>query len=524
MTAEIELDTLEAKGLIRLATLRPELEYLFRHQLVQDAAYGSLLKQERRELHGQVGAALEELYPERRGELSPVLGMHFEQAGETDKAIDYYADGARHALGANAIQEAYAGFDRAATLVDQAGPTAADLPADELTRRRRRRIEIEIGRAEAGYSFRAPDESFDALEEIVPAAEALGDPELIGKVHGLIALARLMAGESTTATEVKRSLDRIDEIGEQIGDPSIRAIPMALVGLTKVFTGYVHEGVAALEAALPLMDPRHSSITTAFARGTLGIGYAMLGAFDKADAAVEMAKETAAEGDIIAQLDALIDEAFVASLKGDLDVAIPAARKCVERSEETGASACMVVSTWILGDAFHRQGRYVEARDILERGSDISLVTDRKVWRPTLEAWLGSSAAALGIIDEGDLDAALETARSIGNRFGEAGILGKRGEVAIGRGDIEAARPDIEASIAIAEDIGIKPTLARQLRLWGDALRRAGRTDEALPILRRSAGLFDEMGLDSEASAARTAISLGDTTIAFGGASDEPSA
>ena len=41
--SDIQLDTLEAKGLIRLATLRPELEYLFRHALVQDAAYGSLL-------------------------------------------------------------------------------------------------------------------------------------------------------------------------------------------------------------------------------------------------------------------------------------------------------------------------------------------------------------------------------------------------------------------------------------------------------------------------------------------------
>ena len=515
MTAEIELDTLESKGLIRLAAMSPELEYLFRHQLVQDAAYGSLLNQERRELHGQVGEALEQLYPERRDELSPVLGMHFEQAGETEKAIDYYAEGARHALSANAIQEAFAGFDRAATLVDDAGPAPADLAAGEAARRRRRRIELEIGRAEAGYSFRSPEESFAALEQIVPDAESLGDPEVIGKVHSLIALARMFAGETPTTPEVKRSLDRVDEVGRQLGDPSIRAIPMALVGMTQVFTGAVREGVAALEESLPLMDPRHASIATAFARGSLGIGYAMLGEFAKADAAVEMAKTTAEGGDLIAQLDALIDEAFVASLKGDLDAAIPVARKCVERSEETGASACMVVSSWLLGDAFHRQGRYVEARDVLKRGADISLVTDRKTWRPTLEAWLGTSTAALGITDDGDLDAALETARSIGNRFGEAGILGKRGEVALRKGDIEAARPDIEASIAIAEKAGLRPMLARQLRLWGEALRKAGRAEEAMAALERSAALFDEIGLTGEAGAVRTAISLGDTTIAF---------
>ena len=88
MTSESQVATLEAKGLIRLATVQPEIEYLFRHALVQDAAYGSLLKQERKGLHAQVGEALEDLYPERREELAAVLAMHFEQAGETDKAID----------------------------------------------------------------------------------------------------------------------------------------------------------------------------------------------------------------------------------------------------------------------------------------------------------------------------------------------------------------------------------------------------------------------------------------------------
>jgi len=516
MTQEPQLDTLEAKGLIRRATILPELEYLFRHQLVQDAAYGSLLKQERRELHGQVGEALEALYPERRGELSPVLGMHFEQAGEADKAIDYLAQGAQLALEANAVQEAYAGYERAASLIDKADDALADLPAEELARRRRRRIEVELGRTQAGYSFRPPEESFEALERILPAADALGDPELIGKVHVLIALGRLQNGEAATAPQVKRSLARIDQIGEQIGDPSMRAIPLALVGLSKVFAGFVREGVAALEEALPLMGGRQESIGTAFARGSLGIGYALLGEFEKAEAAAAEAAEIADQGgDLIAQLDALIDDAFVQSLKGNLDAAIPLAKQCVERSEETGASACMVVSSWLLGDAFHRQGRYGEARDVLRRGAEISLVTDRKVWRPTLEAWLGSSAAAMGIVDESDLDAALATARSIGNLFGEAGILGKRAEIALGRGDIEGARPDIEASLAIAEEHGLRPTLARQLRLWGEALRNAGLADEATPILRRSLTLLDEMGLKPEADAVRAELALGDVKIAF---------
>ena len=81
---DMQLDTLEARGLIRVASFEPELEYLFRHALLQDTAYESLLKQERRALHDVVGQTLEQLYPERVGELAAVLAMHYEEAGETD--------------------------------------------------------------------------------------------------------------------------------------------------------------------------------------------------------------------------------------------------------------------------------------------------------------------------------------------------------------------------------------------------------------------------------------------------------
>ena len=186
------------------------------------------------------------------------------------------------------------------------------------------------------------------------------------------------------------------------------------------------------------------------------------------------------------QLDALIAESMVRSMEGDLEGAVPLARQCVQQSEDTGATACMVASSWILGDAFYRQGKYTEARDVLKRGSDVSAVVDRRVWRPTLLAWLGSTMAALGAADDGDWEEALETARSIGNRVGEAGILAKRAEAFVTRGDIDAARPDAEAAIGITAELGLRPHLARTQRAWGEALRAAGLATEAEPHLQGS--------------------------------------
>jgi len=514
MSADVQLETLEAKGLIRLAAVRPELEYLFRHALVQDAAYGSLLKQERRQLHGLVGDALERLFPDRREELAPVLAMHYEQAGETDRAIDCLVDAGRQARAKNAIVEAYNAYDHAASLAGSEAPVAG-LDAAEAKRRQRRDIEVAIGRAETGFSFKQMDASFDELEAIVPAAEALGDLELLGRLHTLVALGRLQGGQSADHPLVARSLKRVDEIGEALHDPFLTATPLGLVGMAQVFMGPVRDGVAKLEEAVPVLESGPNTIGAAFARGALAMGYATLGRFAEADAAATRARELAERGDLVAQLDGLIAESMVKSAEGQLDRAIPIASECVRKAQETGASACVLASSWVLGDVFHRQGRYAEARDVLQLGSDVAQSVDRRTWRPTLQAWLGSAAAALGEVPEADWAEALDTVRQAGNIMGEAGIRGKRGEALATRGEYPAALEDLEASAAILEDQGARPNLARVLRGLGHTLRQAGRPDEAEPVLRRSLALFEELGLEREATEVRTALSLGGATIAF---------
>jgi tetratricopeptide (TPR) repeat protein len=502
MVAEVSLDTLEAKGLIQLAATDPEIEYLFRHGLVQDAAYGSLLKQERRALHARVGEALEELYPDRRSELAAILALHFEQAGETEKAVTYYMEAGEFGLRRNAMNEAFSAFGHAAALMPP--PSPGD--AEEI---RRRRIEIGVGRAQVGFSFLSLEEILAQLEAVIEEAEQLGDPELIVRPHLLAALVRLQGGDSPADPLVRRSLDRIAETGEAIGDPSLRAMPLALVGMNQVFAGSVRDGVRALQEAVPLLDRRQDSIGAAFARGALAMGYAILGEFDMAEEAALNAREIASRGDLISQLDAQISESMVWSARGQLDLAVPIAEACVRRAEETGASACVMASAWVLGDAYHRQGRYKEASEVLRRGEAIAGVVDRRVWRPTLRAWLGTTAMALGEAAGWDWDEALGAARSIGNRLGEAGILAKRGEAAARAGRLEDALPDFAAAVALLEEIGARPNLARVLQEWGMSIRGVGRHDESGPILRRSLAIFEELRLDAEAGVIRTALATG---------------
>src|SRR5574341_948096 len=115
------LTRLESSGLIRVAQLEPELDYLFRHTLVQEAAYESLLKQDRRTLHLAVGEAMEKLYADRLNEIAPLLGHHFDLAEDTDRALKYLTMAGDAELTRFATAEAILHFNRALEIAARAG-------------------------------------------------------------------------------------------------------------------------------------------------------------------------------------------------------------------------------------------------------------------------------------------------------------------------------------------------------------------------------------------------------------------
>jgi tetratricopeptide (TPR) repeat protein len=110
------LGNLEASGLVRVAQVEPDLEYLFRHSLVQDVAYDSLLEEDRKRLHLLVGEAIEKLYPDRLEEFSATLARHFRIAGNDKKARIYYIKAGKEALETYANKEAEIHFENALDL------------------------------------------------------------------------------------------------------------------------------------------------------------------------------------------------------------------------------------------------------------------------------------------------------------------------------------------------------------------------------------------------------------------------
>jgi tetratricopeptide (TPR) repeat protein len=503
---DLALDTLEARGLIRVAALQPELEYLFRHALVQDTAYGSLLKQERRALHAIVGRTLEDLYPERAGDLAAVLALHFEQAGSTDKAIDYLMAAARFASDRNGIVDAYELYGRAAALL----PPRSDDDDEALLRRR---VEIELGRARAGFSFISETQAM-AVANVLPDARRLGDLRLEADVLMTIALLRQFRGDRTDdSPALRETLERVSEIGRELDDPFIAAAPDSMIGMFYVFNGRLREGTDILQRVAPLLERRNDFIGSSFTLVALAIGYARLGEFDKAEVAARRATELAEDGDLIAKLDALIGESTVRSVRGDLEGAIPLAMTCTGLAEETGATACVVASNFLLGDAYMRQGQFLDAKIAFERGNEVATAVEQHIFRPSIAASMRANAASLNEVDATTRDFAepLSETRQIRDRWGEANVIWKRAETESKLPDSnrEQMLADYEAAAAAFEAMGARPYQARVLRDWGVALRRIGRSDEGDSYLRSALKLFEELGISRDASELREVLGAG---------------
>jgi class 3 adenylate cyclase len=106
---DMHLSTLQREEMIRQRAWVPELEYIFKHHLTQEAAYSGLLQRERRRFHRQVAEALERLFPDRIEEQLGLLAYHWEGAGEREKALHYLRRAGEQAAAqfANAEAEGY---------------------------------------------------------------------------------------------------------------------------------------------------------------------------------------------------------------------------------------------------------------------------------------------------------------------------------------------------------------------------------------------------------------------------------
>ena len=170
---EVEgLDRLIQAGLLFRQGVPPHATYLFKHALVQDAAYGMLLRESRRALHVRIAETIESQFAEIAESQPELLARHYTEAGLIAKAAGLWGKAGERSLARSALVEAAAQLTRALEQM-------ATLPGTAALRREQIRLQIALAHAlmhTKGYAAPETKAAFEQARLYIEQAEALGEP------------------------------------------------------------------------------------------------------------------------------------------------------------------------------------------------------------------------------------------------------------------------------------------------------------------------------------------------------------
>jgi predicted ATPase len=400
------LDRLISAGLLFRQGTAPHATYLFKHALVQDAAYGTLLREPRRALHARIAKALESQLAEIAEARSELLAHHYAEAGLGEKAAGLWGKAAQQSLTRSALIEAVAHFTRALAQI-------AALPATpEL---RRDQIELQVGLASTlthvrGYAAPETNAAFRRAREWIEQAEALGepvdDPLLLYFVLQGIWLVAYVAFDGDLLRELAAEfLTRAE--GQRSSIPLI--FGHRIMGITRAFTGDFAEARSQYTQSLALYDPAEhrphamrfgidSRVSALSMRSsTLWLlGYPEAAQADIEDA-INEAREIAQAPSLMLAL-ALPNYAHL--LCGNAVAAKILADELFALASEKGASLRIAEAMFQRGCALALTGRLSEAVQMMNSGVMAWRATGATCWTPLHLSFLADAYARLGQIDD----------------------------------------------------------------------------------------------------------------------------
>ena len=204
------LGQLDDAGLLFCRGTAPHASYLFKHALVQDAAYSTLLRGRRQELHARVAAALEEHFSDLVERQPELLAHHLAAAGNTERAVDQWLKAGRHAASRLAYLEAIAHFERSL------GPLHS-LPESPV--RNSREIELQLALGLCLHTAKGAVAAKPAYTRALELAESGGEPQQrFEALYGVWQSINLSGG----VTAASPLSERLLSMTEREGDDGLR--------------------------------------------------------------------------------------------------------------------------------------------------------------------------------------------------------------------------------------------------------------------------------------------------------------
>jgi tetratricopeptide (TPR) repeat protein len=414
----------------------PDAEYTFKHALVQDAAYSTLLRSRRQKLHARIAATLEGRFPEIVMAQPALLAHHCAEGGQPEKAVEYWLSAGQQAWGRSAAVEAVALLRRGLALVPA-------LPDTDWRREREFDLQIAHGQALIASRSWGTPEVGPAYDRARQLAVALNRPRaLLFPLWGQF----IYHWARADLQRARRIADEIVALGEVSGD-----VPTRVMGCDASATACYHlgdftAGRAYAEKGLALYDRAQRQ------------AYAEL---MPNDALVELQVRSSHKLVCLGHFD---------QARSRVDAALAEARRLDHPPTLCFALVGTVVTGWSVR---------LEPKSLLEYTDEVltlSVEHELGFFRATALCWRGWCLAALGQADEGMpiLTTGMAGVAEVGFTIYRPAMLTNLAEACRMGGQLPAALGHLAEAERLAEATGDRWFHSETLRLRGDVLLAMG--------------------------------------------------
>jgi class 3 adenylate cyclase/predicted ATPase len=499
--AELEppLERLTRSELVFRAGTPAHITYTFKHALVQDEAYGSLLRSNRRNFHRRIAEVLVAHFAATVESEPELVAYHFTAAGLVEPAIEYWRRaGARAALD-SANVEAVHHFGQALELL-------GDLPDTPERARRELTLRIDMGGPLLMTKGHAAPEVEQAYARARELCQKVGDSELL--VPALFGLWRYYVGASNLS-EMLGLGEQLLVIGQETGDPAHLVVAHYALGLAKLCHGDPVLALYHLEAGSNLYRPEQRSEAVFRSGQDPGVAclvYAALAqcvlghpvkAVDTSARALAFAAELSHPFSLAF---ALTFDAYIHQVLNDPVATLRQARAAITLSTEQGFSLWATNSRFSVGWALARDGRAEEGAQQSCEAHDMFRASPTQVFAPYMLGLYAETCGIAGRIDvaHAAMEEALAKIEDLDEHLWEVETLRLRGELLLAGPAPQSA--DAEAcfrrAIAVADaqeahGLGLKAALS-----FARLAAAQGRSEEVRRILEPVYGRFTE-GFDT---------------------------
>ncbi len=474
----------------------PQAKYIFKHALVQDAAYASLLRRTRQHHHQHVAELLEAKFPDIVENQPELIARHYFEAGLNHRAIDYLQKAGERSLFRSANEEAIAHLGKGLEII-------SGMPeSPELDQRELNMLLMSVAALVAVRGYAAPEVEV-AHRRALELCRKLGDIDkefsvMLGQI-----LYHFLQSEMLLAREVAEQAVSLAGNCQNTGFDLAAQRPL---GLVACFQGELEYSVTCFDKVVAGYDIDIHGVS-AFHRSGSDFGVAALATsgfallpLGYADQAMHRTEEGMALSYKLDHPVSVVYATWVASLvlreRGESEAALEQIAACSAIAEDKGFPQYIAWVTSMRGGVLLDQGNVVEAIEESRRGIDLNLAIGTRLFSPYWYSILAEALGRNGQLDEGMtlLEEAFDHVGCTGEHWGESALYRVKGKLLLAGDNVDQVQA--AACFAKAMEIAqLQKARTWELRAAADLARlwqEQGEKEKALKLLSPVYGWFTE--------------------------------